>query len=61
MKTNLVQMENLQKQRMQLYQLYREGQITLKQYLKSVRPLDNQVGNIEISILLRNPASGKAS
>ena len=42
---------NIHKEQMKLYQQYCSGKLTLAQYLELIKPLDIEIGKIEMATL----------
>ena len=61
MKTNATRLNILHQKQMELYDLYLNKKINLKQYLSMIKPFDVIINKTEMATLLHTPASEKAS
>jgi len=54
-------LQQLQKMLMDEYIAYKAGKITEKEYLRRAKPIDEAIGNAEMSTLLGTPVLKKSS
>lgn len=55
------ELEELQRRQMELYVLYREGTLSLEEYLILMRSLDKRIAELELSLLPHTFLCRKAS